>query len=80
MRYESNGKEMAIGDRVSIDGTPGLVVCDFEAWQCLPGYESWLTKEKLADGSTFISGVMIETKAYGFIHYSKPDAEIAPAD
>ena len=71
---------MEIGDRVSIEGALGQIVCDFDAWVCLPGYESWLTKEKLADGSTFSSGVMIETKAYGFIHYAKSDAAIAPED
>jgi hypothetical protein len=80
MQYESTGKQMAIGDCVSIGGAPGQIVCDFDGWTCLPGYERWLTKGKLADGSTFSSGVMIETNAYGFIHHAEPDAEIVPTD
>jgi hypothetical protein len=80
MLYESTGKQMSVGDLVSIGNAPGRVVCDFEAWECLPGYESWLTKDTLGDGSMFSSGVMIETKAYGCVYHAEANEEIMPVD
>ena len=77
MRYKSDGSEINVGDRVLVEGNVrGLVVCDFDQWKCLEGYESWLTKEELVGGGKLSSGVMIETKELGFLHYADEDVAI----
>lgn len=53
-----------------------MVVCDFDRWKCLEGYESWLNKEDLAGGGELSSGFMIETKELGFLHYADEDVAI----
>jgi len=74
MRYRSDGSEITIGDRVLVDGNvSGVVVCDFDRWQCLAGYERWLTKEELVGGGRLSSGVMVKTKDLGFLHYPSED-------
>jgi len=78
MRYKSDGVEIKVGDRVLVDRkVHGVVVCDFDLWQCLDGYEKWLTKEELVGGGKLSSGIMIETKELGFVHYSEEDEDIA---
>lgn len=77
MRYKVDGSDIAVGDRVMVEGNVhGLVVCDFDRWQCLKGFESWLTKEKLGDDATFSSGVMVKTEELGFLHYPDEDQSI----
>jgi len=76
MRYVETDQEISIGDRVVVGPSPGLVVCDFEKWVALPGYEDWLIKDELVGGGHLASGVMIETQQYGFIHYPEPNEEI----
>jgi hypothetical protein len=74
MRFKASQKAIGIGDRVLVEkNVPGVVVCDFDNWQSLKGYESWLTKEKLLGGGTLKSGVMVETKELGFLHYAEED-------
>jgi hypothetical protein len=78
MRYRSDGIPITIGDHVAVEnGIAGRVVCDFETWLCLDGYERFLTREPLADGSTLSSGVLVETAGLGFVHYASNDASIA---
>lgn len=80
MRYSSDGSEINVGDRVLIeDKVPGLVVCDFDRWLCLSGYDKWLTREPLADGGTLSTGVMIETQDMGMVHFPSSDEKIRRA-
>ena len=77
MRYKNDGTKITLGDHVLVEGNvQGIVVCDFDMWQSLEGYESWLTKEKLVDGGTLSSGVMIKTDELGFLHYAEEDEDI----
>ena len=77
MLYTSDGSEINIGDQVLVEGNVhGVVVCNFDRWVCLNGFESWLTKEKLGDGGTFSNGVLIKTDELGFLHYSGKDESI----
>lgn len=77
MRYKQDGLEISVGDRVFVDANvPGIVICDFDRWQCVEGYESWLTKEELGGGGTLSSGVMIKTDGLGFLHYPEEDESI----
>lgn len=79
MRYSHTNKEISIGDRVLIGRkTKGVVVCDYDSWKCLDGYEGWLTKKPLVGGGTFSAGVMIETKEFGLLHYAEEDEDIEP--
>jgi hypothetical protein len=77
MRYKSDGSEIGVGDQVIVEGNVlGVVVCDFDRWRSLPGYDSFLSKEKLADGTSLSSGIMVETKELGMIHYADEDVDI----
>ena len=77
MRYKKDGTEIILGDQVLVEGNvPGFVVCNFDTWQCLEGYESWLTKEDLVGGGKLSSGVMIKTNELGFLHYAEEDEDI----
>lgn len=78
MHYKSDGSEINVGDRVLLYGdVPGVVVCDFDRWLCMKGYEEWLTKEELVGGGHLDSGIMIETKEMGMLHYPDDDFDIA---
>lgn len=77
MLYKADGKEISVGDRVLVEGgLHGTVICDFDKWEALRGYESWLTKEDLVGGGTLKSGVMIKTTELGFLHYPEEDDDI----
>jgi len=78
MKYVNNGPGIAVGDSVLVEGDiRGVVICDFDNWQCLAGYEGWLTKEEMVGGGFLSSGVLIETAEIGIVHYALPDDEIA---
>ena len=69
MNY-SMGHRVKIGDYVTADGMTGLVVCDFDNREFLEGYEGWdMPTVEMLGGGTLSSGVMIETKEAGLIHY-----------
>lgn len=77
MRYKNNSSEINLGDRVMVEGNVhGIVVCDFDKWQCVEGYEDWLTKDDLVGGGKLSSGVMIKTDELGFLHYAEEDEDI----
>lgn len=77
MRYKSDGSEINAGDYVIVEGdVRGRVVCDFDRWLCLEGYEGWLTKEELVGGGVLSTGVMVETRDLGMVHYAAEDADI----
>lgn len=76
VNYVSNGRRIRIGDFVLLEGDKGIVVCDYDQWECLSGYEGWLTKEELVGGGFLSSGVMIETAGAGMVHYPELDDEI----
>ena len=69
MRYLT-GQKMAVGDDVLVDGMSGVIVCDFSKRLFANGYESWdgPTIEMLG-GGTLSSGVMVNTKEAGLVHY-----------
>ena len=46
----------------------GIVVCDYDQQECLPGYEDWFTKETLVGGGTLSKGIMVKTNELDFIH------------
>lgn len=77
MNYLSDGSLIHVGDYVIVeDGASGRVVCDFVRWTCITGYEHFLTKNALADGSTIADGILVDTDKYGIIHYSENDFSI----
>jgi hypothetical protein len=77
MKYVGTDREVCIGDPVLVEGgVTGIIVCDFERWLCLNGYESWLTKEKMVGGNYLSSGILVETVDIGMIHYAEPDETI----
>lgn len=77
MRYVNDGSEISVGDAVVIEGNvPGVVVCDFDRWVCLEGYEDWLTRDELVGGGKISSGVMVESKELGFVHYPHEDPNL----
>jgi len=77
MNY-ATGQAIKVGDEVGADGMTGIVVCDFENRQFLDGYESWDVPPTLEmnGGGTLSSGVMIETREAGMIHYGFEDENI----
>ncbi|WP_223619887.1 hypothetical protein [Lysobacter sp. ESA13C] len=77
MNYAGLDREMAVGDIVLVEGAAqGLVICDFERWLCLDGYEDWLTKKEMVGGGYLSSGVLVKTAEMGMVHYAVPDATI----
>jgi hypothetical protein len=77
MRYTNDGTEIGVGDQVIVEGdVQGIVVCDFDGWKCLEGYEDWLTKKELVGGGHLTSGVTIKTEKLGVLHYAEPDPQI----
>lgn len=77
MRYTGTSQKIMVGDLVVVEGdVSGLVVCDFDTWTCLPGYEDWLTKDQLADDSYMESGVLIKTSDLGMLYYCQEDESI----
>jgi hypothetical protein len=77
VKYINSDRTICVGDSVLVEGNvQGRVVCDFENWLCIKGYESWLTKEEMVGGGYLASGVLIETLDIGMIHYAEPDETI----
>lgn len=77
MNYKKTNKPIVIGDRVIIDDKyKGVVVCDYDSWSCLSGYDEWLIRDQLVGGGEFSSGVMIETNDFGLLYYAEEDEEI----
>lgn len=76
MKYLDSGKDIQVGDVVKVDGVDGVVVCDYENNIALDGYESWLIKETLVGGGNLSTGIMVDTKEYGLIHYPDEDPDI----
>jgi hypothetical protein len=77
VHYKGSGEEVRVGDRVLVEGNvPGTVVCDFDNWKSLDGYEHWLTTEELVGGGTLKSGIMVETTELGFVHLPEVDDEL----
>lgn len=80
MHYESDGSEISLGDHVIVEGdVRGRVVCDFDRWQCLEGYEAWLSKKELVGGGTLSTGIMVEAGELGMVHYATDDTDIIKA-
>lgn len=77
MNYVGGGANIVVGDSVLVEGDiRGLVICDFDNWRCLSGYEGWLTKEEMLGGGFLSSGVLIKTDDLGIVHYAVPDDEV----
>ena len=76
MKYLNSSVVVKVGDKVTADGVLGTVVCDYDSQLCLLGYESWLT-QKTSGGTNFLSsGIMVETKEYGFLYYPVADSDL----
>lgn len=69
MKYMGSEQEIRAGDLVNVeDRKEGIVVCDFDNKEHLSDFE---------DFGTFLSkGVMVNTEAYGLIHYEFEDDDI----
>jgi hypothetical protein len=66
----STGQRVKVGDHVIADGMTGVVVCDFDNREFLDGYEGWdMPTVEMLGGGTLSSGVMIDTKEAGLVHY-----------
>jgi len=77
MKYSNGRRSIRVGDSVLVEGNvEGVVVFDLDHWQCLSGYEGWLTKDEMIGGGSLLSGVLIETSAIGMVLYSEPYDEI----
>lgn len=77
MRYKQTGMAIKVGDNVVVEGdVKGIVVCDYDQQECLPGYEDWFTKETLVGGGTLSKGIMVKTNELDFIHYPDEDDDI----
>jgi hypothetical protein len=77
MRYVNEERSIQAGDSVLVEGgVKGVVVCDFDHWTCLSGYESWLSKVEVVGGASLSSGILVETSEIGMVHYAEPDDEI----
>jgi hypothetical protein len=77
MKYKNNGLKIELGDHVLVEGDVcGVVVCDFDSWRCVDGYEDWLSKEELVGGGKLSSGILVETKKLGFLQYAREDETI----
>ena len=69
MNYPT-GEPVKVGDQVTADGMPGVVVCDFDNREFLDGYSGWdMPEVEMLGGGKLCSGVMIETEEAGLIHY-----------
>jgi hypothetical protein len=77
MKYIEDGQEIRVGDSVIVEQDAlGVVVCDFDNWKCVKGYEDWLSTERMGDGSRLDKGVMVKTEKYGMIYYAEADRSI----
>lgn len=76
MKYLDGSKDIQVGDVVKVNGVDGVVVCDYENNIALDGYEGWLIKETLVGGGNLSTGIMVDTKEYGLIHYPDEDPDI----
>ena len=77
MKYLKNEKEICVGDAVRVEGNMfGIVVCDFDRWTCIDGYDECLVKQKMADGKCLDTGILVKTEEIGMIYYSEQDEAI----
>jgi hypothetical protein len=67
MKY-TDGNDVQIGDRVIADESEGVVVTVLDTKQFSDDYPEGWTDEK--------TGVFIETKRWGLIHYLAPDDDV----
>ncbi len=77
MKYIKKDREILVGDLVNVEGNVrGLVVCDFDNWLCVTGYEDWLTKDKMIGGDRLEKGILIKTEDLGMLYYAEQDETI----
>lgn len=71
MKYFNTNQEIKVGDTVEVeDGALGTVIYDFDNHEVLNDIFQSGKIDFLS------SGVMIETKKYGWIHYDSEDEDI----
>ena len=81
MKYFKTEKGISVGDAVRVEGNVrGVVVCDFDRWICMAGYDDWLVKEKMADGEYLDRGILVKTDEIGMIYYAEQDETIEAAE
>ena len=69
MRY-ATGREMEVGDEVLADGMDGIIVCDFDNRLFAEGFVGWdMPSVEMLRSGALSSGVMVETKQAGLLHY-----------
>lgn len=72
MKYSETNQDILLGDEVLLDhDVVGIVVCDYDSWTCLDGYESWLAKHLGEEGiivKYLDKGILLKTEAIGFVH------------
>lgn len=64
-----DGQAVAVGDRVTLGGCPGVVVCSMD--------DGVYSEEHTESQWAYLGvGVMIAFPAYGLIHYVEPEADL----
>ncbi|HDR9488136.1 TPA: hypothetical protein QDC20_006103 [Burkholderia aenigmatica] len=77
MKYVLSGLDIHIGDHVIVEGdVTGIVVCDFDKRRRVAGYDDWLIDRELVGGGKLSEGILVKTKALGFLYYSGVDDDI----
>ncbi|VWD51221.1 hypothetical protein BLA39750_06178 [Burkholderia lata] len=77
MKYVDFERRIRVGDSVLVeDSVAGVVVCDFDEGQFLPGFEDWSPSASVVKDGVPTQGVLIETGGYGLIHYENEDYSI----
>ena len=80
MRYPS-GKQIKVGDRVSVYGMIGVVVCHFDNREFLEGFSRWdIPDIEMIRGGKLDSGTMVQTEDVGLLHCPHDDQDIVLAD
>ena len=64
-----DGQEARLGDRVTLAGSPGVVVASMDTREYSAGHSE-------AQWGYLKSGVMIEFRQYGLIHYIVADEDL----
>lgn len=77
MKCVTTGRDVRAGDVVRVEGgVRGIVVCDYDHWECVDGYERFLSRNRMFDGSTLGTGVMVDAEDFGLILYPEQDDEM----
>lgn len=77
MKCVRTGRDVRAGDVVRVEGgVRGIVVCDYGHWECVDGYERFLTRNRMFDGSTLGAGVMVDAEHFGLILYPEQEDEM----